>query len=760
MDDSMPRQPAELTVTLDATAFADDEDERDAVVTLTTEWALWGKDEQRTNLHVMRHSKGALSGDDFAEIFNRYATGVKEGLPQYTACWIPANGPQHPAYLAVGIHELADPGLDDGRTPYVGGRQVEYIRLFCFRYDDVARLGLSYTDLLASVRREPLRASQVEPLQVKLATAGDAPAATGRGLAAAVATLLLTRQPVCVLDADGVDADSRLAFIDEVMSLLPFGLRATLSASTWASPTARDLKLRLFFSTARRNSGGRTCYVSWAHPEQAPSWQSANADLYSEWLRQASAPAIADLARMAGPVRFTEAEIGQLVPSLPRNKSLAETLADLHDSLQAHDQRGVSVALTPLKLNRKRPVEAADRVVYKSLAEQYQLFADFPWLHHSTQASLYRTLLGLAFGDQVSYDSYCRIERAAGGKIGARLQKVLLSSRFPVLPFVLAANAAPGYSAEKVMADLAHAGFRPENVLDKLEQQVDLTASHHLLTLDDFAVRYLMAYNEDPQRELKARGYLSGFFARAYPAHDRAYTDLHQRKLVGVLQQVYGEGQLTPRQVSEIFAQPRLYLEGPITGVVKVLSPRNLWRHVDTEAECAYLVQTGSVAEAARRREASRRRPPLTRLLPRRASASAPRTAPPVRQPVADSQTLLLAVIAVIVLITLFLIMRILGAASCGYQVRPGSGRQHEPRPLFNRPHAGHAGGQSASPERTRGTASWVTSAPSSATRQRSATRRCSATRSARTSTGQSPPSPTASPSSTSPLACVTPTRS
>ena len=50
---------------------------------------------------------------------------------------------------------------------------------------------------------------------------------------------------MCVLGGESVTPEVRLRFIDQVMSLLAYGQRATFSGSTWASPTAQELKLRL-----------------------------------------------------------------------------------------------------------------------------------------------------------------------------------------------------------------------------------------------------------------------------------------------------------------------------------------------------------------------------------------------------------------------------------------------------------------------------------------------------------------------------------
>ena len=602
-------------------------DEMAAAPVLQAEWALWGKEEQRTALHVLRCSKGALTGDDFLEIFTRYATGMKEEFPQYSVYWIPADEKQRrPPYLAVGIHEMADPdpARAGGRRRHVAGRIVEYIRLFCFRYADVAEFEASYAGLVSAVRDIQLVPGRSDPLQVPLPLAGD-PSAAG-GPAERVASLLLTQRPVCVLDADHVPVAQRLAFIDEVMSLLPFGLRATLSASTWASPTAQDLKLRLFFSSARRDSSSRTCHVSWTRPDHStvPPGTFEAMEFYGEWLREADTPARALLSSIKDPVRFADDDISWTLGQLPRNKTLAETFAELSASLRAGDQGAVSMALKPLKPYVKRPVDPADRKVYRSLVEQHQLLTDHPELHASTRVSLHKTLLKLAYGDTVSYAEYCGIERAAGGQPGKRLQTVLLGgSSLTPLPCILTAKAAPGYPDSEVMSELARQGFGPKRLLSDLDQQIEAILPGHRRVLDDFVLRYLWSHGADPQEELKKRGYLSAFFTRAYPDDARR----QQQRLQFTLRLVYGNGEpadddlLSQRDIVEVFSRTRLRTAGPIEDAVKSLAKPKLRHFIEQEAMYARMTQDGQGAAAAELRHANRHRVTLPRPtvpLPRR----------------------------------------------------------------------------------------------------------------------------------------------
>jgi hypothetical protein len=311
---------------------------------VTAFWALWGKDDRESGYHVLRCSEGRFGPGDFHGIISRYASGVKERLPQYTVCWIPevrhgaaewdsAVGNDSQGYLAVGIHELADedPRHAGGRARTFGGREIEYVRLFCVRFAALAEFGTSYTDLVDAVLDYQLPAASAEPLyHLKLPATAPLRAAGPRfELAANIATLLLTLRPVCVLGAEAISAKDRLGFIELVMSLLPYGLRTTMSASTWASPTAQDLKLRLFFSSAKLDDRGRTCYVTWGVPGKLnlPAADDAPS-LYYGWLRQAGSHAVAELASLTDPVRFDPAAIRMMVANLPADRPVEESLRE------------------------------------------------------------------------------------------------------------------------------------------------------------------------------------------------------------------------------------------------------------------------------------------------------------------------------------------------------------------------------------------------------------------------------------------------
>jgi len=292
------------------------------------EWALWGMGVDETAYRVLRCSEGVFSRENFRDVITRFTSGFNGELPQYTACWIPGSD-QSERYLAVSIHELADfdPTRSGARTRDIEGRVVEHVRLFCVRYSEMAEHAVRYPDLVRSVMGYQLPTGDTAPIRVTLRAESHLGRIGVRThvLAENVAALLLTGRLVCVLGAERTKAEDRLRFIELVMSLLPYGLRSTMSASTWASPTAQNLRLRLFFTSAPRDDGGRTSHVTWDEPEP-PTLSSEHEaiQLYLGWLRQAGANAVSALARETTPIRFTPEDVRRLVEALSKDRSVAE----------------------------------------------------------------------------------------------------------------------------------------------------------------------------------------------------------------------------------------------------------------------------------------------------------------------------------------------------------------------------------------------------------------------------------------------------
>jgi hypothetical protein len=327
----------------------------DGVPQVTAEWAVWGKRAVDTGYRVLACSDGSLKPRDFAYLIDRYAPGRPDLLPQYTVAWVPGpnGGTEH---IAVAIHERT-PDIPrrpnaprqatgswqpDGRDDTFS-RESVIVRLFCFRYADLAEYGMSYAEMVDAVRDQALVPGQATRAPVVVRLPGDSPPprppARVRELAENVAALLLTTRPVGVLGAGEVSAAERLAFIDLVVSLLPFGLRANFSASTWVSSTAQVLNFRLFFASAARDDG-RSIHIRWDRPGavDVPDTGTEPARLYLGWLRRTGEAAVYPLADQTAPLRFTDAEIGRLIGTMPLSPNVDETLEELADGLRADDR--------------------------------------------------------------------------------------------------------------------------------------------------------------------------------------------------------------------------------------------------------------------------------------------------------------------------------------------------------------------------------------------------------------------------------------
>src|SRR5262249_19000805 len=103
-----------------------------------------------------------------------------------------------------------------------------------------------------------------------------------------------------------------------VMTLLPYGARSRLSASTWASSTFREHRLRLFFAAAERTkpeAEARDHLVAWDQPGHGPIGHTY-ADAYLDWLSQDVPRRIARLAGETQEMGFGRREVLEMLERL------------------------------------------------------------------------------------------------------------------------------------------------------------------------------------------------------------------------------------------------------------------------------------------------------------------------------------------------------------------------------------------------------------------------------------------------------------
>lgn len=269
-------------------------------VKVTAQWALAGKEADDYEYRLLRCSDGTIGAAEFGEILTRYATGPLEELPQVAFSWLVSKGS---FFAAIIFHEIGDIPRRDR-----SGRPIVFSRLFCVPYFQLADGGVSYRAFHKAFRNINQAAGNSAPATVDIPV--SPPAAVRNEQARWVAALLLTTRRVCILGAERVSLARRLAFVDDVMALLPYGMRSQMSTATWTSSSFREHKFRLFFQSApRENSDDHI--VRWDQLDDAPL-KEAHAQEYLSWLT-ASANAAESLVTQTMPTRFNKLEILGLV---------------------------------------------------------------------------------------------------------------------------------------------------------------------------------------------------------------------------------------------------------------------------------------------------------------------------------------------------------------------------------------------------------------------------------------------------------------
>jgi hypothetical protein len=272
------------------------------------QWALYGKRADSDGYHVLACSTGPMSRANFAEAISRFQVGVVERLPQVSVSYARLNGEPGVDYLALAIDEFAPDGqwTEHDRD----GRRITYTSYFCLPYKLLAELAIGYLGTYQALQAVRLPDIDGPPLRMTLA----APAARVLAvdpLAMRVAALLLTGRPVCVLGADATTVGERLHFVDAVMALLPYGLRARMAAATWTRATQASHRFRLYFSSAERLGDQPDHVVVWGEPDQTTVPSGPPAD-YLGWLEDTIRP-IVQLADLNSTMGFSSKDAAQVV---------------------------------------------------------------------------------------------------------------------------------------------------------------------------------------------------------------------------------------------------------------------------------------------------------------------------------------------------------------------------------------------------------------------------------------------------------------
>jgi hypothetical protein len=286
---------------------------------IAVQWAWLGKEPNDAGNRILSCSTGGFNAKNFDDILDRFSPGTLADPSQVAVSYVlEGDGSRH---LGMAIYEPTAGGVDRF------GRDVMFVRYFCVPYEDVAPGGVSYMAMHRTLKKHLLPQANEPPFSVAFSR-GDLGIPDDAARALQVTELLLTGNPVCIVDAGSTSMEERLAFIDAVMRLLPYGMRAEMAAATWTSSVYKNHKFRLFFSEAPRkqpDSGPGDHLVAW-RPEKlevrralSPRFNPQWAEEYQDWLQPLLEKAVTE--RLAGQVEarsFKAADILKLVESAPR----------------------------------------------------------------------------------------------------------------------------------------------------------------------------------------------------------------------------------------------------------------------------------------------------------------------------------------------------------------------------------------------------------------------------------------------------------
>jgi hypothetical protein len=418
----------------------------DSSVTVEAQWARYGKSADGEDSHVLACSAGDLNRANFADIIARFAPGTPETLPQVTVSYVP-NRPGG-NYLALAIHKYMAPGRESSADNL--GRAVAFTEYFCLPYQPLADASVGYCDLHAALQWRCLPAKSGPPLLVSVAASSLLAPAIDL-VTTRTAALLLTGRPVCVLGAQDVNVAERLAFIDAVMALLPYGFRARMTAATWARATNRNHRFRLFFSVARRDPDRPDHVVYWRRPEETVL--TSEDDLaydYESWLSAQPERRVPDLlSGLTRPRSLTNRRdvleaLDEVLPSPARSSLFTQTahpsvpqpelapakapqevavaaegddvrlLLDCATHLDNRSLPELGTAISRLKSAAKADTTPAQRERYRQLIADNRLFRHDEAFGH-LEVELRKALMKIAFASPLGYEDYCLIEDGAAG---------------------------------------------------------------------------------------------------------------------------------------------------------------------------------------------------------------------------------------------------------------------------------------------------------------------------------------------------------
>jgi hypothetical protein len=507
-------------------------------VTVTPQWAVWGKDPDDTDYHVMRCSDGVLTPEQFSEIINRYSLGTHTRLPQVSISWA---RPDEEAYLGLAIHEWSH---QDDRL----GRDIARTRYFAIPYGEL-EYPVSYMDIYAAALRwsgardEKLTIPELDPQQISLEPQEQEMAIT-------LAALLLEGTPVHILGGGQLSMPYRLKFLDGVAAFLPYGMRPRFSAATWVSSTSQHY-FRLAFCDHPRDGGES---LSWGRP---PSCRLIGlAEEYSDLLvrQQNRTHLIRALSTRRTSLRFGDdiAEAVRVLKQIEQKPLDGSAFVPTGQSdpvavLNAYADAVQSGALGEaqnhanwLGNNKARMHTSEERARFRiTITERRLLNESMARLPTRQQQDLYKALLTLSYGTELTLKNLDQIAEDAGGLRENLLEAVLAH------PF---ADLDVSIQAARLLQDQ-----------ERLRTHLNGRTSGELLLVAERSPR---AFILDPildelvrrarkgavdVAELQRYGFLAHALDKRFPGDDQRQYE----RLVELLDAVYGEP-LGPEELAQI----------------------------------------------------------------------------------------------------------------------------------------------------------------------------------------------------------------
>lgn len=288
----------------------------DGPVRVTAEWALYTGSGSPPGPRLLSSSRGAAEPGGFEDVLAESAAAIPPGR------------------LEVTISALAGPG--DGRLGFVihnaprpwdldlGGDHPRVTACFSIPYDQLAAGPVSYramyddlSELRLPVGDQGMIETWLRPMTAPVTSLGQ----LGGNYAMTAAALLMTAKSVCMLGANDLATIERLRFLDEVLALLPYGVRGQLPVATWVATGPQAF--RLFFGEAAAIADCHT--VTWGQDAVLPT-NDRMADSYLKWLRENGTLPRSQLAKMTTPMQLDPAGIASILDGLGIGVNGAEAL--------------------------------------------------------------------------------------------------------------------------------------------------------------------------------------------------------------------------------------------------------------------------------------------------------------------------------------------------------------------------------------------------------------------------------------------------